>query len=171
MFFAGCATQSAQVSNTGGNVNSAQKSAPSVASTHSNQSAHSTQPPMGSNVSAPPLNSGSNATPTMTGQARAIDVSEFNAEIEKAEKNLSAKPKDAAAKKAVAEAYLKRADALTEAAQYRAALGDYRRVLKHDPENESAKGWIDKIVSIFKSLNREAPKEGEEPPPLPFNKA
>lgn len=100
-----------------------------------------------------------------------IYVSDFDAEIAKAEKDLKAKSKDETAKKAVAEAYLKRGIALTEARQYASALGDYRRVLKYDAGNEEAKKWIEQIISIYDSINKDFPKEGEEPPPLPFKKA
>jgi hypothetical protein len=99
-----------------------------------------------------------------------IDTSAFDVEIEKAEKQLKAKPADETAKKALAESYLKRAVALTGARQYASALGDYRRVLKYDAGNQEAKGWVEQITGIYESINREAPKEGEEPPPLPFNK-
>jgi len=60
--------------------------------------------------------------------------------------------------------------ALTDARQYASALGDYRRTLKYDPSNAEAKDWIERIVSIYDSINRESPKEGEEPPPLPMGK-
>ena len=100
-----------------------------------------------------------------------IDVSSFDAEIAKAEKELKAEPKSETAKKSLAEAYLKRGVALTEARQYASALGDYRRVLKFDAGNEDAKKWIEQIIAIYDSINKEFPKEGEEPPPLPFNKA
>jgi tetratricopeptide (TPR) repeat protein len=99
-----------------------------------------------------------------------IDVSEFNEEIARAEKNLKAKPKDAQARKTAAEAFLKRAIVLTDARQYASALGDYRRVLKYDAENEDAKKWISQIIEIYEGLNKEAPPAGEEPPPLPFEK-
>jgi tetratricopeptide (TPR) repeat protein len=92
-----------------------------------------------------------------------VDMASFDAAIAKAEK-------DAGDKKALAEAYLARANALTAARQYASALGDYRRTLKHDPSNAEAKEWVDQITSIYSSINREAPKEGEEPPPLPFAK-
>ncbi len=100
-----------------------------------------------------------------------IDVSSFDAEIAQAESDLKAKPKDETAKNAIAEAYLKRGIVLTEARQYASALGDYRRVLKYDEKNEDAKKWIDQIIGIYDSINKEFPKEGEEPPPLPFKKA
>jgi Flp pilus assembly protein TadD len=99
-----------------------------------------------------------------------IDTSEFDAEIAKAEKSLKAKPKDAGAKKALAEAYVARGVALTEARQYASALGDYRRTLKFEPDNAEAKNGMDEIIRIYESLNREYPKDGEEPPPLPFTK-
>ena len=98
-----------------------------------------------------------------------IDTTAFDAEIAKAQKDLKAKPKDEAAKKSLAEAFLKRGVALTDARQYASALGDYRRVLKYDAENKEAKTWIDKIIEIYAMINREYPKEGEEPPPLPFD--
>jgi len=90
-----------------------------------------------------------------------IDTSTYDAEIAKAEKG---------DKKELAQAYLKRADALTKARQYAAALGDYRKALKADPSNADAKNWVEQITGVYDSMNREAPKEGEEPGPLPFKK-
>ena len=84
---------------------------------------------------------------------------------------LAGKANDPAAKKALADTYLKRGVALTEARQYASALGDYRRTIKYDPENTEAKEWIDKIIMIYDGMNKSYPKEGEEPPPLPFTKA
>jgi tetratricopeptide (TPR) repeat protein len=92
-----------------------------------------------------------------------IDTASLDAAIEKALKT----PDN---KKALAEAYLARANALTAARQYASALGDYRRTLKHDPANAEAKEWVDQITNIYASINRESPKEGEEPAPLPFKK-
>ena len=100
-----------------------------------------------------------------------VDTSEIDAAIEKAEQLFKKNPTNGAAKTALAEAYFVRATALTEAAQYRAALGDYRRGLKLDPTNAEAKDMQDQIISIFQTLNREPPKEGTEPAPLPFKKA
>jgi tetratricopeptide (TPR) repeat protein len=99
-----------------------------------------------------------------------IDTKEFDTAIASAEVALGKKPSDNEAKKALGTAYFKRADALTGARQYASALGDYRRALKYDPSNTEAKDWIDKIIMIYGSINREYPKEGEEPPPLPFKK-
>jgi len=99
-----------------------------------------------------------------------IDTKEFDTAIASAEVSLAKKPSDDAAKKELGAAYFKRAEALTKARQYASALGDYRRALKHDPANAEAKDWINKIIMIYDSINREYPKEGEEPPPLPFKK-
>lgn len=99
--------------------------------------------------------------------AKPIDAAEMTAAIEKAETEFKKNPK---AKEDLAKAYFVRATALTGAAQYRAALGDYRKGLKLNPNDEDAKKMRDQILSIFKSLGREPPKEGEEPKPMPFKK-
>ncbi len=108
-----------------------------------------------------------------------IDTSAFDEEIKKAEMNLARASQNGLrkdnsdfenAKKSLAEAFVKRGLALTEARQYASALGDYRKALKLDANNEEAKKWIDQIISIYKSINKEYPKEGEEPSPLPFKK-
>jgi len=100
----------------------------------------------------------------------AIDTKEFDAAIASATAAQAKNPSDQAAKKALSEAYYKRADALTKARQYASALGDYRKSLKHDPSNADAKNWIDQIIMIYDSLGREAPPEGQEPAPLPYRK-
>lgn len=97
-----------------------------------------------------------------------IDTKEFDAHIAQAEKNLKLKPKESSAKTNLSQAYYERGMALTDARQYASALGDFRRAIKYDPANEDAKGWIDQIITIYNSINKEFPKEGEEPPPLPF---
>jgi len=99
-----------------------------------------------------------------------IDTKEFDTAIASAEVAFGKKPDDGDAKKAVSAAYFHRGEALTKARQYASALGDYRKALKHDPSNTEAKEWIDKIIMIYDSINRGYPKEGEEPPPLPFKK-
>jgi tetratricopeptide (TPR) repeat protein len=107
---------------------------------------------------------------TESPMARPIDVAEMTADIERAEKEYQKNQKDEKAKSELAKAYFVRATALTGAAQYRAALGDYRKGLKLNPNDETARKMHDQILSIFKQINREPPKEGEEPKPLPFEK-
>jgi tetratricopeptide (TPR) repeat protein len=99
-----------------------------------------------------------------------VDTSAFDSKIAAAEKDHKAKPGDATAKKVLAEAYFERGFALTEVRQYAAALGDYRKALKLDPGDEESKKWIEQIENIYASIKKEAPREGEEPAPLPFKK-
>ncbi len=108
---------------------------------------------------------------TESPMARPIDAAEMTADIERAEKQYRQNQKNEKAKAELANAYFVRATALTGAAQYRAALGDYRKGLKLNPTDEAARKMHDMIVNIFRNnLRREPPKEGEEPPPLPFSK-
>jgi tetratricopeptide (TPR) repeat protein len=102
--------------------------------------------------------------------ARPIDVAEMTVGIEQAEKEFDANQKNEKAKDNLAKAYFTRAFALTEAAQYRVALGDFRKGLKLNPNDQGAKKMHDEIIRIFRSINREPPKEGEEPQPLPLTK-
>jgi len=134
--------------------------------------AHSTEkslPPMTANA-ARSANTTNKTNSTESPMARAIDVSMQTSKIEAAEKEFKAKSGDAKAKENLAAARFERAFLLTEAAQYRAALGDFRKGLKLDPNDAEAKAMHDKVLEIFASLNREPPKEGEEPAPMPFNK-
>ncbi len=99
-----------------------------------------------------------------------LDTSTYDSAIATADGAMKAKPADDTAKKALADAYFARGFALTEARQYASAIGDYRRALKLDPDHEDSKKWIEQIMSIYSMLKKEAPKEGEEPPPLPFKR-
>jgi len=127
--------------------------------------AHTTE-----NQTAPSENSAvrSAAKTKWTQSGDPIDTKEMDADIAKAESFVRSKPNDAEAKKSLSEAYYKRAVALTDARQYASALGDYRRTLKYDPDNAQARNWVEQIVSIYDSMGRESPPEGQEPPPLPF---
>ncbi len=100
-----------------------------------------------------------------------INTKEFDAAIEKADKDLKARPADTAAKAAAVDAYFKRGFALTEARQYASALGDYRRALKIDPSHAESQKWEQQIIGIYSMMKKDYPKEGEEPPPLPFKES
>ncbi len=99
-----------------------------------------------------------------------IDTKEFDTAIANAEKELKSAAGDSAKKNALAEAYFKRGFALTQARQYAAAIGDYRKALKQVPDHSESKKWIATISNIYKTMNREIPAEGEEPKPLAFVK-
>ncbi|MEQ1604966.1 MAG: tetratricopeptide repeat protein [Pyrinomonadaceae bacterium] len=132
---------------------SPEKSQTAIAHSSENQTPAQTAPPA----------SGEKSKWTASGDP--IDTTAFDSAIMAAEKAAGGKPA-----KALGDAYYKRAVALTEARQYASALGDYRRAVKNDPANAEAKDWIDKIIMIYDGLNKSSPKEGEEPPPLPFKK-
>lgn len=102
--------------------------------------------------------------------AKSVDVTKMTENIDKAKAAYDKNPKSDEAKNTLAKAYFERAFALTDAAQYRAALGDFRKGLKLDPNDEPAKKMQDEIIRIFESIGREPPKEGEEPPPMPISK-
>ncbi len=93
------------------------------------------------------------------------DVDAQTAAIEKADKALKTKPTDESLKKALAKAYFDRAFILTNAAQYSAALGDFRKGLKLDPSDTKAKDMHDQIIEIYGMVGKQAPKEGEEQAP------
>jgi cytochrome c-type biogenesis protein CcmH/NrfG len=105
---------------------------------------------------------------TMGSNPEPIDTSKYDAEIKRLERQAEMRPGDDASRLALAKAYVARANALTQAHQYRAALGDYRRALRYDPDNDEARQWAATITGILQSMGREVPTEGNEPPPLPM---
>ena len=157
-FLTACNSSPTPVVNTNASTSTAQRSERTETVT-----AHSTE-----NQMATGANSNANGRTKWTQSGDPIDTKAFDTAIASAEKTVKAKPDDKAAKTPLAEAYMKRATALTGARQYAAALGDYRRALKYDPDNDTAKEWVNQIVGIYDSMNREAPPEGQEPPPLPY---
>lgn len=160
MFLLSCTSNPpTAVQNTNTNTNT-QNSRPNVATSHGGQQGDTTNPQTPQSKDGP-----------MSGGGTPIETSKFDADIKQAEEKYNKAKDSNDAKMNLAKAYLARANALTtEGRQYRAALGDYRRVLKYDPKNEEAQSWIKQIVDIFEQMGRDVPKEGEEPPPLPYNK-
>ena len=154
---AGCNGAAQQTTTTNANV---AVNASTVQTTTSNQAIVSSH----SNDAEKTVTPSGNAPAGESPMAQPIDVAAMTADIEKAERAYQKNPKT---KNELARAYFVRATALTGAAQYRAALGDYRKGLKLDPTDESAKTMHDRIIGVFKQLNREPPKEGEESAPLP----
>ncbi|MCA1589369.1 MAG: hypothetical protein LC730_07085 [Acidobacteria bacterium] len=111
-----------------------------------------------------------NASRKWSASGDPIDTAKFDASIKHAERAAKEKPDDAGARSDLAQAFFERGFALTEARQYGSALGDYRRTLKFDPDHAESKKWIAQITNIYRMLKKEPPKEGDEPPPLPFKK-
>ena len=162
-FAVGCGSNAQQVQNSAPPASEPQRSEKLQTTT-----AHTTenQPQKMANSNSAPS---SNSKWSQGGEA--IDTAKFDGIIFAAEKTVKSKPSDEAAKKTLAQAYFDRGFALTEARQYASALGDYRRALKNDPGHEDSKKWIDQIIRIYSMLKKDYPKEGEEPPPLPFKKS
>jgi tetratricopeptide (TPR) repeat protein len=104
----------------------------------------------------------------MGGGGQAIDTSKYDAEVERLKKPAEKKGASEDDRIALSHAYFDRANALTKAKQYRAALGDYRRTLKYDPQNDEALQMAGTIISILRQMGRDIPQEGAEPTPLPF---
>ncbi len=157
LFSIGCGSAAQQAgAPTNQNTATVKSNDSTIVSSHSNDTGKTVSPPSNKPTSS-----------TESPMARPVDVAEMTAEIEKAEQTFKKNPK---AKEELAKAYFIRATALTGAAQYRAALGDYRKGLKLNPNDETARKMHDQILNIFKQIGREPPKEGEEPPPLPFEK-
>jgi tetratricopeptide (TPR) repeat protein len=159
LFVSGCSNPSPAVSE--------QKTTPTDKKNELAVTSHTTE------NAKPPGSTDSNSTNSAPSggnspMAKAVDVAEMTKTIDSALASFKKNEKDAKAKTALSEAYFVRAFALTDAAQYRAALGDFRKGLKLAPENKEAKEMHDQILTIFKSIGRVPPKEGEEPAPMPI---
>lgn len=170
LFTAACGNQTPpaeQTSQTNVNVEVKRSDDNLMVSSHSQNQAQTATVPTG-NQSGNSANSTGAKPVNNSPMARSVDVTKMTEGIEKAKTAYDKNTKSDEAKKTLASAYFERAFALTEAAQYRAALGDFRKGLKLEPENEDAKKMHDQIINIFESIGREPPKEGEEPPPMPI---
>lgn len=120
----------------------------------------------GNRTQAPSPAQPQQSAPARSSSGDYIDTSENDAKIKGLEEQAKKRPNDATLRKQLAVAYLERGNALTQARQYQAALGDYRRTLKLDPNNEEARRWSQTIIGIMQQMNREVPAEGAEPTPL-----
>lgn len=156
----GCGNAATPISQSNSNAASPANDRPQSMIAHSADGA----PSSGIAVSSAPA-SGERSKWSAGGEA--IDTTQYDNDIKKAESEVKGKT-SVADKQPLIDAYLKRALALTQSRQYAAALGDYRRVVKLDPDNPEAKQWTSTILNIYDGLKKEAPKEGEEPKPLPF---
>lgn len=142
--------------------------------TNGNAAAATGKPASSTSNSLPPVSSahGNNAIPAASAAAPAsgsaqkpsIDTAALDAKIEKAE--AKAKGGAQADKLAAAAALVERANVYRDAGQpslYRFALGDYRRALRYQPDNAEARAKMNEIVSIYQSMGRPVPDNGNEP--------
>lgn len=93
-----------------------------------------------------------------------VDTSALDSKIAQAEAKGKRAGASEADKKALAAAYVERGNAYRDAGgvNYRFALGDYRRALRYDPNNQTARSRADEIVSIYQSMGRPVPNNGLE---------
>ena len=105
--------------------------------------------------------------PGATGEDKPpVETKELDEKIEKAEAKAKAAGASTADKDAAAKARLERGNFFYNSGDkrlYRYALGDFRRALAYQPNNEEAKEKIEMIESIYKSLGRPVPNNGLEP--------
>lgn len=95
-----------------------------------------------------------------------IDTAALDANIEKAEAKAKKARASEADKRAAAEAYFERGYKYYTAQKpslYKFALGDFRRVLRYQPDHQEARDIIDQIESIYRSMGRPVPTNGLEP--------
>jgi hypothetical protein len=121
----------------------------------------------------PPVSSahGGNSAPVAgnagsTAKPSGIDTAALDAKIEQAEAKAKARGATQADKLAAASAYLQRGNLYRDAGQptlYKFALGDYRHALRYQPDNAEARAKMDEIVSIYQSMGRPVPDNGNEP--------
>jgi tetratricopeptide (TPR) repeat protein len=95
-----------------------------------------------------------------------VDTSQYDARIREALAKVKRPNATDADKRALAAAYLERANFYYNAGVpmlYKLALGDFRRVLRYDPNNQEAKEKLDMLVSIYNSIGRPVPANGSDP--------
>ena len=95
-----------------------------------------------------------------------LDTAALDAKVTKAEAKAKASGATQADKLAAAAAYLERGNLYRDAGQpalYKFALGDYRYALRYQPDNAEAREKMDEIVSIYRSMGRPIPENGNEP--------
>jgi tetrahydromethanopterin S-methyltransferase subunit B len=92
-----------------------------------------------------------------------LDITALNNKINEAEATANGATASASDKLTVANLYMRRANVFYNAGQprlYKFALGDFRRVLRLQPDNAEAREKADTIVSIYESMSRPVPNNG-----------
>ena len=130
------------------------------------------------NANLPPVSTAHGGNPTGSAPAAApngaggstkpggLDTAALDAKITKAEAKAKASGATQADKLAAAAAYLERGNLYRDAGQpalYKFALGDYRYALRYQPDNAEAREKMNEIVSIYRSMGRPVPENGNEP--------
>jgi hypothetical protein len=95
------------------------------------------------------------------------DYSGFDVRIREAVSKANARGAGESERRSAAEALAERAAFFWEAGSpslYKYALGDYRQVLRFRPDDAEAREHADTIVSIYKSMGRPVPPNGDAKP-------
>ncbi len=95
----------------------------------------------------------------------AEDPSKYDAEIAQLVKQAERSPGDDVVRAALAEAYVRRANALRQGGRFREAERDYQNALRSNPDNEEAQQGV---ANIAHQADREPTGENGEPAPLPI---
>ena len=109
--------------------------------------------------------SANGVTPQASGQS-GPDTSALDKKVEQADAKAKSPGATPADKQAAAAAYLERGNLFYNAGTpslYKFALRDFRRTLRHDPNNQEARAKQQEIVRIYNSLGRPVPDLGNEP--------
>ena len=112
---------------------------------------------------APAQQSGAAASPA--------DVSQLSGEIERLEKQAERNPADEETQDELARAYVKRAKSEQAGGQYREALEDYQRALRHDPDNDDAQAGAAAANQQLGGDTKEDENGAPIPPPISPNVA
>lgn len=111
------------------------------------------------------LTSSAQTQPNTPVELEGWDVSALDSKISTLATKANLAGASIADKMTAAAAYLERANIFFGAgrpAYYKLALGDFRRVLRLQPDNIEAAGKLNTIVSIYQSLLRPVPENGNE---------
>ena len=159
---AGCGSRS-DTNNTSGTANNN-----SNASSAARPAATTDLPPVSSAHGSNPTGGSVPATNNAASSSKpsGIDTGALDAKITKAEAKAKAAGATQADKLAAAAAYLERGNLYRDAGQptlYKFALGDYRHVLRYQPDNAQARERMDEIVRIYQMMGRPVPENGIEP--------
>jgi len=157
--FAGCAGAD-QTSPAIGNTNAAGNAATPAGGATSGAGGDANSP------AASTHRGGAKVLENITAEKPSLATPELDTKIEKAENKAKASSASEADKLAAAAAYVERANVYRDAGQpvlYKFALGDYRRALRYQPNNEEARAKMDEIVGIYNSMGRPVPTNGNEP--------
>jgi hypothetical protein len=126
---------------------------------------HGTSPSSDAGVASSHGGAAQPGSPAASATKPPVETPEMDAKIAKAEAKARAAGASDADKKAAARAYFERANFFRDQgspALYKFALADYRRGLRYDPADADARGKMDEIVAIYKSMNRPVPDLGNE---------